>query len=82
MLRDLASVIEDLHRGVQAAAERAGMRIKQAEMVLPVDTALVLQGGGCRLHADVARSLSDAGWHEAPSRLVLTWAETPTEDVL
>ena len=55
MLRDLATLIEDLQRGMQAAAGRAlsGVRIAKAEMTLPVDTALVLKGSSCTLLADV-----------------------------
>ncbi len=81
MLRDLATVLEDLHQGVQALSERtgAGVRICHAEMTLPVDTALAFKGGTCALLADVARSHADAGWLEAPSRLTLVWAEMPTE---
>lgn len=83
MRRDLATVLEDLHRGMQAAADRAGpgVRITQAEMTLPVDTTLVLKDGGCALLADVARNAADATWQESPSRLTLHWGEVPTEDL-
>jgi len=83
MLRDLATVLEDLHRGMQSAARRAGpgVRIAQAEMTLPVDTALVFRDGGCVLLADVARNAADALWWESPCRLALSWAEVPTEDL-
>lgn len=79
MLRDLATVLCDLHAGLQVAAERAGVRVTQAEMTLPVDTALALKDGGCVLQADVARSLADDSWREQPSRLTLVWQEMPTE---
>ncbi len=78
MLRDLATVLTDLHGGLQAAAERAGVRITQAEMTLPVDTALALKGG-CVLLADVARSYADADWRQQACKLTLVWQETPTE---
>jgi hypothetical protein len=83
MLRDLSTVLEDLHHGMQAAADRAGgsVRIARAEMTLPVDTALVLKDGGCALLADVARNAADAAWLQSPSRLTLLWAEVPTEDL-
>lgn len=83
MLRDLATVLEDLHHGMQAAADRAGggVRIAKAEMTLPVDTALVLKDGGCALLADVARNAADAAWQRSPSRLTLVWGEVPTEDL-
>lgn len=79
MLRDLATVLADLHNGLQAAAERAGVRVTQAEMTLPVDTALALKDGGCVLLADVARSYADADWRAEPCRLTLVWRETTTE---
>jgi len=81
MLRDLATVLEDLHRGIQAAADRvhSGVRITHAEMTLPVDTTLVLKDGGCVLLADVARNPADAQWQASPSRLTLVWDEVPTE---
>ena len=84
MLRDLSTVLEDLHAGVQAYAAQAGngVRIAQAEMTLPVDTALVLKDGGCVLRADVARNYADALWNPTPSRLTLVWAEMPTEALI
>jgi hypothetical protein len=81
MLRDLATVLVDLHGGLQAAAERAGVRVTQAEMTLPVDTALALKDGGCVLLADVARSHADAGWRAETCRLTLVWRETPKEEL-
>ena len=83
MLRDLSSVLEDLHDGMQLTAKRAGpgVRIAQAEITLPVDTALVLKDSGCALLADVARSAADASWWESPSRLKVSWGEVPTEDL-
>lgn len=79
MLRDLAAVLTDLHAGLQVAAERAGVRVTQAEMTLPVDAALTLKDGGCVLLADVARSYADGNWREQPCRLSLVWQEMPTE---
>jgi len=81
MLRDLATVLEDLHLGMRSAAAHAGpgVRIAQAQMTLPVDTALVLKDGGCALLADVTRNHAAASWMEAPSRLTLCWGEVPTE---
>lgn len=80
MLRDLATVLEDLHGGLQAAALRAGVQLTQAQMTLPVDTALALKDGGCILLADVARShAGGAGWRQQPCRLVLAWQQLPTE---
>ena len=81
MLRDLSTVLRDLHEGLQAAAHRAGVRVTQAEMTVPVDTALALRDGGCVLLADVARSYADADWRERPCRLVLVWQQVATEDL-
>ena len=81
MLRDLATVLIDLQAGMQGLARTSasGVRINQASMTLPVDTALRLEHGGCTLLADVTRSHADAAWDTTPSRLVLAWAEVPTE---
>ena len=79
MLRDLSDVLMDLHNGLQGAAQRAGVQVTQAEMTLPVDTALTLKDGGCVLLADVARSHADADWRAEPCRLTLVWRETTTE---
>jgi hypothetical protein len=81
MLRDLATVLIELQAGMRAVARSAGsgVRINQAEMTLPVDTALRFENGGCTLLADVTRSHADETWQTAPSRLVLSWAEVPTE---
>lgn len=79
MLRDLSTVLMDLHQGLDAAAQRAGVQVTQAEMTLPVDTALTLKDGGCVLLADVARSYADAGWRQQSCRLSLVWQQLPTE---
>jgi hypothetical protein len=78
MLRDLATVLMDLHMGLQSAADRAGMQLTQAEMTLPVDTALALKDGRCVLLADVARSYADAAWRQQSCRLALVWQLLPT----
>lgn len=82
MLRDLASVLVDLQAGLQSAAGRAGVRLTDAGMTLPVDTALALKDGTCLLLADVVRSYADAGWREQPAKLVVDWTQVPTEDLL
>lgn len=84
MLRDLSTVLEELHLGLQDLARgrgdgMPGVRLTRADMTLPVDTRVVLKDGGCALLADVARSHMDAAWLGSPSRLSLTWAEMPTE---
>ena len=79
MLREMATLLDDLHDGMQQAARGSGVRIAQAEMTLPLDIAFVMRDGGCRLLADVARNPADAAWQESPSRLTLNWGECPTE---
>lgn len=79
MLRDLATVLTELHSGMLGLADvPAGVRIQHAEMNLPVDAGLVFRDGQCILLADVCRNYADAAWHEHPTRLQLTWAEMPT----
>jgi hypothetical protein len=83
MLRDLATVLIELQAAMHSVARSAvsAVRINEARMTLPVDTALRFGGGGCTLLADVTRSHADAAWQTAPSRLVLAFAEVPTEDL-
>jgi hypothetical protein len=81
MLRELATLLADLHQGLDAAARRAGVQLTQAEMTLPVDAALALRHGGCVLLADVARSHAGADWGEQACRLQLSWQQLPTEDL-
>jgi hypothetical protein len=81
MLRELATVLADLHDGLQPALTESGapIRLVDAELTLPVDIALVLQGGGCAMLADVARSAADSSWHDGTSRLHLGWGGISTE---
>jgi hypothetical protein len=81
MLRDLSTMLEDLHSGMLAATRRmdSAVHIARAQMTLPVDAALVLKDGGCVLLADVPRNAADAPWQPLPSRLTLVWDEVPTE---
>jgi hypothetical protein len=86
MLRDLGTVLEELHDGMTGYAARArapgrAVRIAQAEMSLPMDVRLVLRDGGCALLADVQRSRADAPWREdTPSRLRIVWTGAPAAD--
>ncbi|UXY14503.1 hypothetical protein N8I74_14420 [Chitiniphilus purpureus] len=81
MLRDLADVLLDLHEGMTAASQRwhTGVRLVDAQMALPMEVRAVFRDGGVVLQADVLRNLADAGWLAQPSRLTLTWSETPVE---
>jgi hypothetical protein len=75
MLRDLATVIEDLHEGLagHGRAAAAGMRLTRVELALPMDFMPVLRDGGCVMLADVSRANADADWIEATSRARFTW---------
>ena len=81
MLRDLTTVVLDLHEGLQQLTRYNGVRLTNAQMTLPVDSVLVLRDGGCALLADVTRNLADAAWRSEPSRLTLSWSECPTESL-
>jgi hypothetical protein len=82
MLRDLATVVLDLHEGLRRVTQYNGVRLTKAEMTLPVDSVLVLRDGGCALLADVSRNFADTAWWTEPSRLTLSWSEYPTESLL
>lgn len=75
MLRELATVLQELHDAMRpiAGASAAGVRLSRVEMSLPMDIQPVLRGGGCVVLADVSRSYADAPWRDAPSRLHLVW---------
>jgi hypothetical protein len=81
MLRDLAAVIEDLHEGLQTLTTGRAVRLTNAQMTLPVDSALTLRDGGCVLRADVSRNYADVIWWSQSSRLTLEWRELPTESL-
>ncbi|MBR0692726.1 hypothetical protein [Bradyrhizobium lablabi] len=79
MLRDLATMLEDLQGGMQTLAQQSAVRLTQAEMTLPVDVALVLKDGSCALLADAPRNAADAPWWQAQSRLTVSFDAVPTE---
>jgi hypothetical protein len=79
MLRDLAAVIEDLHEGLQRLTLQRDVRLLNAQMTLPVDSALALKDGGCALLLDVSRNFADAPWRSQTSRLTLEWRIERTE---
>ena len=83
MLRDLSTVIEDLHEGLSGygRAAAAGMRLAHVEITLPMDFLAVLRDGTCVLLADVARAQSDAAWIERASRARFVWQLLPPDEI-
>ncbi len=79
MLRELATVLEELNDAVagvsaQALAQQAGVRIADLALDLPIDVVPVFRNGGCVLLADVTRNQADAsGWGGDRSRLQIVW---------
>ncbi len=73
MLRELSGLLEELQAGLLAIEERAGMQLTRVEMRLPLELRPVLRDGGCRLLADVPRSLDVNHWNAAPSLLQVAW---------
>ena len=79
MLRDLATVLLDLHDALQGYGRmaQAGVVLTRADLTLPMDFTAILRDGSCVLLADVSRARADAVWHEQPSRLQLSWQLVP-----
>ncbi|MEA9577659.1 hypothetical protein VC218_01630 [Xanthomonas nasturtii] len=73
MLRELSGLLEELHAGLVAIEDRAGMQLTHVEMRLPLELRPILRDGGCRLLADVPRSLAVNHWNAAPSLLHVVW---------
>ena len=78
MLRELATVLDELHDAVggvsaQRWAERVGLRVDTLELDLPMDIVPVFKDGGCALLADVTRNYADAEWRGDRSRLHIVW---------
>ena len=75
MLRDLATVIEELHEALSGygRSSSAGIRLRDVSVTLPMDFRAVLRDGSCVLQADVSRAQADATWIEGASRLHLEW---------
>lgn len=79
MMRDLSSVIEELHAAVGAVpAAGQGVRIVGLEMMLPMDLQPVFKDGGCTMLADVARTRAEAAWRQGRSQMRVVWRLLPT----
>jgi hypothetical protein len=84
MLRDLATVLEDLQGALQGHGRlrEAGVRLERADLTLPMDFMTILRDGSCVLLADVNRSRAVTDWIGPPSRLHLVWEAVPLAELL
>jgi hypothetical protein len=73
MLRELATLLSELHDGLSAVQDRAGMQLSAVEMTLPLELRAVLRDGGCVLLADVPRSRDVNEWLASPSKIRVGW---------
>ena len=80
MDRELSQLLSELHDGLLAIEGRAGMRLAQVDMTLPIELRPVLRNGGCVLLAEFARSNEINAWTPTPSRLVLGWTTGGADD--
>ena len=79
MLRELATLLGELHDGLAALDAGHGVRLARVDMTLPLDLRPVLRGGGCLLLADVPRTSAIDAWLAAPSKLSIGWATGPAQ---
>jgi hypothetical protein len=82
MLRELSTVLHELHDGLAGTADMGrlagvGLRLSAVDMTLPMDVVPVLRDGSCVLLADVPRTQAGADWRDRPSRLHLRWQAQP-----
>jgi len=76
MLRELSSLLSELHDGLLAAEARglpAQVHLANVEMTLPLELRPVFKDGGCVLLADLPRSRHANDWQVAASRLRIGW---------
>lgn len=79
MLRELSSLLIELHEGLLAIESRElgagqGVALSEVEMRLPLTLRPVFENGGCRLLADFARSSGMDDWTAEVSQLHLHWS--------
>lgn len=79
MLRELSTVLQELHDGLAGTGRLAdiGLRLSVVDLTLPMDVVPVLRDGSCVLLADVARTQAGADWRDCPSRLRVRWQAQP-----
>jgi hypothetical protein len=78
MLRELATLLQDIHAGIVGTAcadprGSGGLLVREVTMSLPVDMVAIFKDGGCRLLTDVARTASDTEWYKHRSQLHVMW---------
>lgn len=74
MLRELAVLLNELHDGLAGIEARAGVRLANVDMVLPLELRPVFRDGGCVLLADVPRNSGVDAWVASPSKLSIGWS--------
>jgi len=82
MLRELSTLLVEMQEalvpfGVAGAGAVPEIRVRDAQLTLPLDWRVVLADGGPQLHADVPRSSADLNWRGEPSRLSLRLVAEP-----
>jgi len=84
MLRDLDVLLDELQQGLMSVLDEKviHLRIKNAEILLPVDLRIIFRDGGVIIQGDVQRNYDDAHWFDDFSRLRIVWQEMATEEVL
>ena len=76
MLRELSALLLEMQEsllpfGVAGVGAVPEIRVRDAQLTLPLDWRVVLAEGGPQLQADVPRSSGDLQWRGEPSRLSL-----------
>jgi len=82
MLRELGELLLEMQQslvpfGVAGAEGMPEIRVRDAQLTLPLDWRVVLADGGPQLQADVPRSSGDLQWRGGPSRLSLRLVAEP-----
>ncbi len=81
MLRELSTLLVEMQEslvpfvvqeGVAGQGAAPEIRVRDAQLTLPLDWRVVLADGGPQLQADVPRSSADLHWRCEPSRLSLS----------
>jgi hypothetical protein len=74
MLRELSTLLGELHDGLTGIEARDGVRLANVDMVLPLELRPIFRDGGCVLLADVPRNSGIDAWIATPSKLSIGWS--------
>jgi len=74
MLRELSTLLAELHDGLTNIEACNGVRLANVDMVLPLELRPIFRDGGCVLLADVPRNSGVDAWIASPSRLSIGWS--------